>query len=180
MTDIKIIEKTAQMTAKEVVYELKRQGLMKDNRQTPFQKTEILLYNYNNFKEAIKDKEEKIDEIKAEGLRKKSSSITSFTTGGSFEDKSELEKTEEKIDILNYNIQTTKNFIQVIDAAIETLKDDPYFEIISMRYFEGQTREDIAEYFEVDVRTITRNKNRLINQLQIRLFSDEVIYQIFS
>lgn len=49
-----------------------------------------------------------------------------------------------------------------------------------MKYFEGKTREEIAEHFDVDVSTISRNKNRLINLLQIRLFSDEVIYQIFS
>ena len=180
MIELKTIELTAQTTAREVVSELKRQGLMKDNRQTPFQKTEILLYNYNSFQNAIKDKEEKIEEIKAEGLRKKSNSITSFSSNGSFENKSELEKVEEKVDVLTQSIQTTRNFIKVIDAALDVLKDDSYFEVITMKYFEGKTREEIAEYFEVDVSTISRNKNRLINQLQIRLFSDEVIYQIFS
>ena len=74
----------------------------------------------------------------------------------------------------------SKNFIKIIDNAIDMLKDDPYFDIIRMKYFEGKTREEMAEYYDVDVSTISRNKNRLVNLLQIRLFSDEVIYQIFS
>lgn len=176
----KLIEQTAQVTAQAVVSELKRQGLMKDNKQTPFQKTEILLYNYNNFQEAIKDKYLQIETIQAVGIPKKSSSISSFSSQPTYEIKSDADKAEEKIECIEQSIQTTKNFIKVIDAAIDVLKDDPYFDIIRMKYFEGQTREEIAEYFEVDVSTISRNKNRLINMLQIRLFSDEVIYQIFS
>lgn len=176
----KLIEQAAQATAQAVVSELKRQGLMKDNKQTPFQKTETLLYNYNNFQEAIKDKYLQIETIQTEGIPKKSSSISSFSSQATYEVKSDADKAEEKIECIEQSIQTTKNFIKVIDAAIDALKGDSYFDIIPMKYFEGQTREEIAEHFEVDVSTISRNKNRLINMLQIRLFSDEVIYQIFS
>lgn len=178
--DLKVIETTAQMTAKEVVSELRKQGLLKNNRQTPFQKTETLLYNYNNFKNAINDKLEQIDEIKQIGIRKKSSSITSFSVSPTFEAKSESDKADEKIESIEQSIQITKNFIKMIDAAIEILKGDPYYDLIQMKYFEGKSREDIADYYAVDVSTISRNKNRLVNLLQIRLFSDEVIYQIFS
>ena len=50
--------------------ELKKQGLLRNNKRTPFQKTETLLYNYNNFKAAIQDKHDQIEEIKNVGLRK--------------------------------------------------------------------------------------------------------------
>lgn len=180
MTDTKIIETTAQMTAKEVVSELKRQGLLRDNKHSPFQKTETLLYNYNNFKAAIDDKFEQIKTIREEGILKKSPSITSFSDNATYEVKSDSDKAEEKIEAIENSIQTTRNFIKVIDAAISMLEDDPYFDVIRMKYFEGKTREDIAEHYQVDVSTISRNKNRLVNLLQIRLFSDEVIYQIFS
>lgn len=180
INDLKVIETTAQITAKEVVSQLRKQGLLKNNRQSPFQKTETLLYNYNNFKNAINDKLEQIDEIKQEGIRKKSNSITSFSGSASYEIKSDIDKADEKIESIEQTIQTTKNFIKIIDAAIEVLKDDPYYDLIQMKYFEGKSREDIADYYEVDVSTISRNKNRLVNLLQIRLFSDEVIYEIFS
>lgn len=180
MNDTKIIEATAQATAERVVSELKRQGLMKDNKQTPFQKTETLLYNYENFKGAIADKMQEIEEIRMYGVPKRSPSIGSFSGNPTYEVKTDADKADEKIEAIENSIQTTKNFIRVIDNALAVLKDDPYFPIIRMKYFEGKTHEDIADFFEVDASTISRNKNRLINLLQIRLFSDEVIYQIFS
>jgi len=178
--DTKIIESYIDEAVKRTASELKRQGLLKDNRQSPFQKTETLLYNYNNFKAAIADKFEQINTIKSEGIPKKSPSITSFSGSATYEVKSDSDKADEKIESLECSIQTTRNFIKVIDSAIDMLKDDPYFDVIRMKYFEGKTREDIAEHYLVDVSTISRNKNRLVNMLQIRLFSDEVIYQIFS
>jgi RNA polymerase sigma factor (sigma-70 family) len=187
MNETKLIETieaaaniTSKLTAKEVVSEFKRQGLLKDNKQSPFQKTETLLYNYNNYKDAINDKCEQIKTIRCEGIPQKSKSITSFSSSPMYEVKSESDKAEEKIESIENSIQTTKNFIKMIDSAIDMLKDDPYFDLIRMKYFEGKTREEIAEHFEVDVSTISRNKNRIVNLLQIRLFSDEVIYHIFS
>lgn len=176
-----LIDSTVKRTASETVAELKRNNLLSKGRQTPFQKTETLLFNYNNFKAAVSDKERQIEELKNYGLRKKSSSVTSFTGGdGLIEVKSEMEKLEEKIELLESSIQTTKNFIKIIDDAVLMLSDDPYFDLIRLRYFDGKTREEIAEYYDCDSSTISRNKNRLINKLQIRLFSDEVIMQIFS
>ena len=86
---------------------------------------------------------------------------------------------EEKIEMIEFSISTTRNFIRIIDDAVAMLKDDYYYDLIRLRYFEGRTREEIAEHFDCDVTTVNRNKNRLINLLQIRLFSDEVIQQIF-
>lgn len=179
MNDVKIKEIIDDTICKYTT-ELRRQGLLKNSRHTPFQKTELLLYNYHNFKEAIKDKEEQIREIECFGIRKRSTSITSMPTSDTYEVKSDIDKAEEKIESIEQSIQVTRNFIRTIDAALESIQDDPYFEIIRMKYFEGKTREEMSIYFEVDVSTISRNKNRLINLLQIRLFSDEVIYQIFS
>lgn len=178
--NINDIEKYIDMTVSKHVSELKRQGLLKNNKQSPFQKTETLLYNYNNFQAAISDKFEQIQNIQEEGIPKKSSSISSFSSNATYEIKSDSDKAEEKIESIENAIQTTRNFIKVIDAAIDMLKDDPYFDLIRLKYFENRSRDYIAEYFEVDASTISRHKNRLVNQLQIRLFSDEVIYQIFS
>ena len=175
-----IIKQYIDEAIRKYTFELRRQGLLKDNKRTPFQKTEILLYNYNNFKAAIQDKYEQIETIKKAGLPKRSTSIISFSSNATYEIKTDADKVEEKIEAIEQSIQVTKNFISIIDDALAKLKDDPYFEIIPMKYFENKTREEIAEYFDVDVSTISRNKNRLINLLQIRLFSDEVIYQIFS
>lgn len=178
---LNLINYTVQKAVDTSVCELKRQNLVVEGKQSPFQKTETLLFNYNNFKAVIKDKEEEINELRQFGLRKKSASITSFSGNtGMIEVKSDAEKVEEKIEMIEFSISTTRSFIRIIDNAVASLKDDPYYELIEMRYFKGCSQEEIAEYFYCDVRTIRRNKNRLINLLQIRLFSDEVIRQIFA
>lgn len=167
-------------TAREVVSELKKSNMLKENKQTPFQKTETLLYNYNNFKQLIEDKYNQIKMIQEDGVPKKSSSITSFSDAGNFEVKCEMEKCEDMIHAISQSIKSTENFIKLIDDALNGISDDPYYDIIPMRYFASMRNESIADYYNVDVRTISRNKNRLINLLQIRLFSDEFIYQIFN
>lgn len=178
---LNLIDCTVKKAVAEAVSELKRQQLLIDGKQTPFQKTETLLFNYNNFKSAITEKEEQIADLKLWGLKGKSKSITTFSGGnGYIEVKSEQDKVDERIESIESSIHTTKTFIRIIDDAIEGLKDDPYYDLISMRYFEGCSREEIAEHFDVDVRTVNRQKNRLVNKLAIVLFSDEVIQQIFS
>lgn len=178
---LNLIDCTARKAVEETVMELKRQNLMNDGRQTPFQKTETLLFNYNNFKAALKDKEEQIREIRENGIRKISKSITSFSGDEGFmSTKTDSEKAEERIAAIEYSIHSTRKFLKVIDEALDGLRDDPYFDLIEMRYLCGYSREEIANEFGCDVKTVTRNKNRLINMLQIRLFSDEVIKQIFE
>lgn len=97
--------------------------------------------------------------------------------------KTAFQKTEELLK--NYNIlkrskeQTTKKMITKLNEALKEIKDDQYYEIITMTYFENQTREYIAEYFDTTTTTVTRNKNRLINKLKMMIFSDEAIREMF-
>lgn len=175
-----LIEKTAEETAHRVVLELKKQGMLKDKKETPFQKTEKLLYNYNNFLESVRDREKMIEELENGSVDIKSRSITSFSTAPVSGFTSEAEKKADEIENHKNQIRVTKNFISTIDSALELISGEKYYEIIRMWYFEGKSREEIADYYRVDVKTITRNKNKLINRLQIRLFSDEYITQIFA
>lgn len=95
----------------------------------------------------------------------------------SFRKTEELLKNYQKLKTAETN--TTQKLIRVMERELEALKDDPYFEVIPMIYFDGMTREEIAEVFDVNYRTITRNKNRLINKLKVVLFSDDVIKELF-
>jgi DNA-directed RNA polymerase specialized sigma subunit len=74
---------------------------------------------------------------------------------------------------------TLKRVAQV-DVALEQIRDDPFYEIIPLYYFEKETRENIAEYFNVSEKTVTRNRKRLIRQMAVILFSDDVIMDILS
>lgn len=172
---IKIIEETINKTVKE----LRKANYIKNTRQTSFWKTEQLLYHYNDFKKAILDKESQIEEIRHNGIPKKSKSITFYSTMH-YLNTDEEEKIEGLIKTLENSISNTKRLINLIDNSLNKLKKDKYYKIIELKYFNGETREKIAEIFNTDVSTITRNKNRLLNALKINLFSDEVIEELFK
>lgn len=97
--------------------------------------------------------------------------------------KTAYEKTEELL--RNYNAfkksdqPYTIKLVKKINDALDTIIDDPYYDIIPMYYFENETREIMAEYFDTTVTTISRNKTRLINKIKLILFSDDVIYELF-
>ena len=74
----------------------------------------------------------------------------------------------------------TQKLINIIRTALRSIEDDPYYEIIIMFYLKNNTREEIAEYFDCDVKTITRNKRRLINKIKLIVFSDESIKELFE
>ena len=73
----------------------------------------------------------------------------------------------------------TVKLVQNIDAAMKTIEDDPYYDVIRLFYFEGCTRESISLDYGCTETTISRNKTRLLNKLKTILFSDEVIFEIF-
>lgn len=128
MTTEELIKQTVDYT----IVKLKLSGLMKDNSQNAFQKTEQVLRNYEELKR-------------------------SHSEDG-----------------------TANKFVNIINDALKSIEDDDYYDIIPMIYFEGQSREDIAELFDVTVTTISRNKTRLINKLKTLIFADDVVKEIFS
>ena len=165
------------------VDELLQQKLIKKKDMNTYQKTEQLLYNYNNFKEVVKDKQEMIEQIKQVGLSKTSCSVIPMPQDTGYKATvSEEEKENSKIAALESSIALTKNYIKIIDNALKTIQDDPYYKVIEKCYFEGKKHSVVAnEWFTpIDETTIGRNKNRLVKKLSIYLFSDDVIRELYS
>lgn len=52
-----------------------------------------------------------------------------------------------------------------IARALHQLSDNPYIDIIYLQYRDCKTLEFIAEYYDVDVSTIKRNKKTLIEKI---------------
>ena len=97
--------------------------------------------------------------------------------------KSAFQKTEELL--RNYKAfkdsdqPYTQKLVAKIDNALYEIKDDIYYDVIPLMYFDNETREFIAEHFNTTVTTVSRNKTRLVNKLKAMLFSDDVIYELF-
>lgn len=97
--------------------------------------------------------------------------------------KTAYQKTEELLRNYNAFVESdqpyTQKLVKKINEALKSIEDDFYYEIIPMIYFNGDTREAVAEYLDTTVTTVSRNKTRLVNKLKARLCSDDVIYELF-
>lgn len=182
MAKKKEIEKLIDDTVSKTVNELLKQKMIKKSDMNTYQKTEQLLYNYNNFKEVVKDKQEMIEQIKQVGISKTSCSFLPMPQDTGFKYMpSEQEKNDAAIAELESSIAVTSNFIKLIDNALKTIKGDPYYEVIEKCYFDGKKHSAVANEWvtPIDETTIGRNKNRLIKKLSIYLFSDDVIKELY-
>lgn len=92
----------------------------------------------------------------------------------------DAELAEKKIEEIEASIDKMIEYLDLIDEALEKISNDDYFDIIRMKYFEGKTHEEIAEYLNVDVSTVSRNKKRLINKLAIYLFPDDSMIEFLT
>ena len=74
--------------------------------------------------------------------------------------------------------QATAEMAQRVEQALAAIKDDPYYDIIGLFYFEGQSRSAIASYFETTPKTINRNRARLVRKLSLYIYSDEICREL--
>ncbi len=169
------IAKTAKETAKEVIQELRNSKMIK-NEMSYFKKVELLLYNYNNLKAALKQKDEDIKYIKDHGLPQKSGSIVVYqTSGGNISGQDRYMNLIEKYEL--EKLETLRE-IKRIENALDKIKSDRYYPIIKLKYLtdhkERYNEERIAEKLDKDRSTITRNKSRLINTMKTILFPESI------
>jgi len=162
--------------SKHVIDSLIKLGVLRKPNST-YKSTEALLYKYNDLKKSIKDREEEIQEIADFGLRGKSTSILKMPEGSKSSDR-DIE--QEIIDGLTRDIKKTQLVINRIDRVVAKYKNDPYGEIIKLKYFEQKTQQEIADFFEKDPTTIWRNTQRLINEIKVYFFPNDVIEELKS
>lgn len=100
------------------------------------------------------------------------------------DNKTGIEKIEE---LLRYyptakklNDKYAKRITAHLEAALDELKDDPYYDIIVMTYFHGDLRETIANVFDTSVTTISRNKKRLLTELEKRITPSDFIMELLN
>jgi RNA polymerase sigma factor (sigma-70 family) len=149
--------------------------------KSAYQKTEQLLYNYRGFQRIVQERMEEIEEIKKYGVPKKGGAIKQYGGGGSI---GGLVLPEESVETavrrIEGSVQDTVRVIALIDKCMEQQRSDPYYKILEMRYFEGRTQEDIALEFNCSQVNISKNKSRLIRELSMRLFPNQVVGELLN
>jgi RNA polymerase sigma factor (sigma-70 family) len=78
------------------------------------------------------------------------------------------------------SVQDTVQAIDLIDKCMAQLRSDPYYKVLEMRYFEGRTQEDIAYEFGCSQVNISKNKSRLVRELSMRLFPNQVVGELLN
>lgn len=173
-------EKDIDRIADKIIEKMKTDREIKTEKQlTPFQKTEKLLSELSLLKGAIDSKNMLIEDLKKEGI-----SIQKRETGVNVQSSkvylSELEKVENRIEKLQEEITRIENVVNMVERALDTIKNDKYYKIIEMKYFDDMTFEYIAENLDISERTAKRHKNYMIRQLQLIIFSDDVLKNILN
>jgi DNA-directed RNA polymerase specialized sigma subunit len=179
----------ADIVAKAVVVALKDSKVIgqadevvhKKQEKTAYQKTEQLLFNYLGFKKIVEERRQEIEEIRKYGVPQSCAVKEYVDKGGTVQG---IVLPEESVEAAVCRIQAsvhdTVQVISMIDKAMQSLKGDMYYEILPMRYFEGRTLEDIGIHFNCDHSTISRNRSRLVRELAMRLFPDEVVNEFIK
>lgn len=145
--------------------------------KTAYQKTEQLLYNYKGFKKIVQERLDEIEEIKQYGVPKNCGALGERVQGGALPGGIVLpdESVEQAVHRIHCAIESTVRVIALIERSMSLLSNDPYYDVLEMRYFEGRTLEDIAAHFKCDTSTVSRNRSRLVKELSLRLFPDDVV-----
>lgn len=154
----------------------------KKPEKSAYQKTEQLLYNYNGFKKIVQERMDEIADIRKYGVPQKCGAVGERVQGGNVQKGIVLpeESVEAAVRNVEASVQGTVQAIALIDKCMGALKNDPYYKVLEMRYFDGRTLEDIGVYLKCDHTTISRNKSRLVKELSMRLFPDEVMNEYMS
>lgn len=176
------INKVIQDAVFSIVKELKRKKMLKDT-YTVFEKTEKLLRDYEKYKQAIKNKQEAIEEIRLYGQREKGAAFVTFQKNNHFVEKA---TDEEVIQNIENSKRMTELLLKQIDISLRVIKKKytKYYDILEYCYLKKEddrkTVEEVALDIDVDCSTAYRNRNKMINELAILLFPDEAIEEIFD
>lgn len=144
-----------------------------EDERNYFKDTETLLYSYPSLKIKIAQDEEDLRNGQLQ-MHAKSKDIVRYS--GNIDPFREVD-TDEFLSKRIASMERTKNQVRRLDAALESIKVDKYYDIIPLRYWDLLEPETIAEKMCCDERTYRRHKNRLVNKLKIVLFGADALPQ---
>ena len=188
MTDTQLLELLGKVVDETITRKFEELGVAQKvkpiSEQDAFKKTEQVLWNYPIMFQLIKDKEEQIAEIKANGLRTTSASITQFLGNSGGGTPEGLQTREEAIEGvvtgIRQDILWLCQTLERIDLALANIESDPDFGIIRDYYFKNIVRDEIALAIGVDVKTVSNRKNKLVRKLALHLFPRDVITEMLG
>lgn len=158
-----------------VINELQERNLIKKVKDS-YKNTEYLLNNFDLLNKSISDMKLQIEDLKTYGIRKSGKAAVVVSENMVKVDEDTI--IEQRISELKQAIHRTKSVINSINHILQDLKSDKYYQIIDLKYFKKLSHEEIAEILECDVSTVSRNRNRLINLIKVRIFPNSFVDEL--
>lgn len=141
------------------------------NINPPYRKVEVILKNYKNFQKMLVSLREQLNNIEVV----KRINVDSTKPIGYVDYKPDIEKKEDIKDKINEEILIYENRILKTENALDFIKNDKYYRIIELKYFENYSVEDICEKLNITEKTYRSHRNRLIDSLTLYLFPKEIL-----
>ena len=175
------LENIIKETVKATILELGIGKVSPREERSAYQKTELLLWNYKSFKKVVNDKQNEIKEIRKYGVPHKGSAVHTYCGDGSVHGLCTVDETvDNAVHSIQHNIEYILEVIRAVDAAMSAMKNDPYYPILELRYFNGMSQDDIAKALNCTQQNVSYHKNRLVRELSLRIFPNDVAKEIIQ
>lgn len=149
-------------------------SLGKKIERNTYKQTEKRLYAYPVLKKNIERYKKDIEDVNQEEFSR--SKDIAFYAAGAGTEKPDIEEIRKaKIFVIEQKIARDREEIKEIEAALDEIRNDEYFEIIPLHYFQKVDQETITKRVYCDKVTVWRNRKRLLNIINICLFGADAL-----
>lgn len=170
-------DKTKNEIVEQVIKELKEKKLFGVTK-TSFKSAEKMLYSLNVLPEAILSIKDEIKQLEKENqkITKNIKSPTLVLKGTTYNHGDET--LEARISELKQIVVKAESQIRLVNSALNKIKDEEYYDIIPLYYFENKTIPEIAEELDCANSTISKYKKKLMNKLKVYMFPNTFIDEL--
>ena len=145
--------------------------------RSAYAQVESLRFNYRGFQKRLLEKQQEIDDLRQYGVPEKGGAVKQYmgNSGGIPQGMVlDQERVDNAVKKVEDSMQPLLEAISLVDKALEALQHDTYLPIITMRYFDGRTQEDIAAEMSCTQPNIAYHRKRLVRELTLFIFPDKV------
>lgn len=162
---------------KRIARQVMNEGVDKGKKQAKnrYKQTESRLYAYPILKQNIERYRADIEDIKHEDMRKSHDFVLFMSNSGRSPEIDIEDLRAGKILLAEQKIARDEKEIDEINVALQTIEDDPYYQIIPMHYFDNQEQDKIMTACHCTETTLWRNRKALISRINIALYGADAL-----
>lgn len=139
---------------------------LKDMQHLKLEDIKTILRNYPSYKKRIEKIKEEIEYVKSDNYVMIIHKEEGMNVQGTKEYKSEYEKKEDKIEVLNIKYNNYLNLVKKVEETLELLKGNDYYMIIHYRYFDKMTVDNIIEKMHISFGSYKRHHHLLMKEFK--------------